>query len=100
MLRPRTRTMELDDFGNDSTRTMEQPISNNFGNHDELDDLIEEIASSYVKTRDLYNQKTTDVDANFVSMIVVAITEDLEPKSMAKCHKCSIWVKWKKAIET
>jgi hypothetical protein len=33
-------------------------------------------------------------------MIAVVITEDLEPKSMAECQKCSDWVKWKEAIET
>jgi hypothetical protein len=69
------------------------------GNQDELDDLSEEIATDYAKSRELYNRKTTNVDINFVSKIIGVIDEDPEPKSMAECRKCSDWVKWKEAIE-
>jgi hypothetical protein len=85
---------------NKSTRTSEQPVSNNLGNHKEPDDSVEEIAINYVETGELYNQKTTIVDTDFVSMIVVVIAEDPEPESMAECQKRSDWVKWKEAIET
>jgi hypothetical protein len=85
---------------NKSTRTSEQPISNNLGNHKEPDDSVEEIAINYVETGELYNQKTTIIDTDFVSMIVVVIAEDPKPKSMAECHKRSNWIKWKEAIET
>jgi hypothetical protein len=70
---------------NKSTRTSEQPVSNNLGNHKEPDDLVEEIAINYVETGELYNRKTTIVDIDFVSRIAVAITENPEPKSMAEC---------------
>jgi hypothetical protein len=85
---------------NKSTRTSEQPVSNNLGNHKEPDDSVEEIAINYVETGELYNRKTTVVDTDFVSMIAVVIAEDPEPKSMAECQKRSDWVKWKEAIET
>ena len=85
---------------NNSTRTMEQIGSSNLGNHDELDDSIEEIAINYAESGELYNRKNIDVDINFVSNIAEAINEDPEPKSMAECRKRSDWVKWKEAIET
>jgi hypothetical protein len=74
---------------NKSTRTSEQPVSNNFGNHNKPDDSVEEIAINYVETGELYNRKTTIVDTDFVSMIAVVIDEDPEPKSMAECQKRS-----------
>ena len=70
---------------NNSTRIMEQTGSSNLGNHDELDDSIEEIAINYAESGELYNRKNTDVDINFVSKIKEAINEDPEPKSMAEC---------------
>ena len=70
---------------NKSTRTLEQPVSNNLGNHNKPDDSVEEIAINYVETGELYNRKTTIVDTDFVSMIAVVIAEDPEPKSMAEC---------------
>jgi hypothetical protein len=63
------------------------------GNHNELDDSIEEIVINYAESGELYNRKNTDVDINFVSKIAEAINEDLEPKSMAGCRKRSDWVK-------
>ena len=84
---------------NKSTRTSEQPVSNNLGNHKEPDDSVEEIAINYVEMEELYNRKITIVDTDCVSMIVVAIAEDPEPKSMAECQKRSDWVKWKEAVE-
>jgi hypothetical protein len=74
---------------NKSTRTLEQPVSNNLGNHEEPDDSVEEITINYVVTGELYNQKTTIVNTDFVSTIAVAITEDPKPKSMAECQKRS-----------
>ena len=74
---------------NKSTRTLEQPVSNNLGNHEEPDDSVEEITINYVVTGELYNQKTTIVNTDFVSTIAIAITEDPEPKSMAECQKRS-----------
>jgi hypothetical protein len=85
---------------NNSTGASKQPVILNMGNQDELDDLSEEIATDYAKSRELYNRKTTNVDINFVSKIIGVIDEDPEPKSMAECRKCSDWVKWKEAIET
>jgi hypothetical protein len=82
---------------NKSTRTSEQLVSNNLGNHKEPDDSVEEIAINYVE---LYNRKTTIVDTDFVSMITVVIAEDPELKTMVECQKRSDWVKWKEAIET
>jgi hypothetical protein len=38
---------------NKSTRTLEQPVSNNLGNHKEPDDSFEEIAINYVETGEL-----------------------------------------------
>jgi hypothetical protein len=78
---------------NNSTRTTEQPGSSSLGNHDELDDSIEEIAINYAESGELYNRKNIDVDINFVSKIAEAINEDPEPKSMAECRKRSDWVK-------
>jgi hypothetical protein len=83
---------------NNSTRTTEQLGSSNLGNHDELDDSIEEIAIKYAESGELYNRKNTNVDINFVSKIVEAINEDPEPKSMLECRKRLDWVKWKEAI--
>jgi hypothetical protein len=41
---------------NNSTRTLEQPVSNILGNHDEPpNDSIEEIAINYIDTGELYN---------------------------------------------
>ena len=73
----------------DSTRASEQPDSNNTGNQNELDDANEEIATNYAESRNLYNRKTTIVDTKFVAEIVIVVDEDLEPKSMAECRKCS-----------
>ena len=70
------------------------------GNQDELDELNEEIATDYAKSRELYNRKTIVVDINFVSKIAEIIDEDSEPKSMAECQEHSDWVQWKEAIET
>ena len=70
---------------NNSTRITGQPGSSNLENHDELDDLIEEIVINYAESGELYNRKNTDVDINFVSKIKEAINEDPEPKSMAEC---------------
>jgi hypothetical protein len=50
-----------------------------------LGDSIEEIATNYVESGELYNQKTTYVNNDFVSMIVVAITINPKPKSMVEC---------------
>jgi hypothetical protein len=69
-------------------------------NHDEPDDSIEETATNYTESEELYNRKTTNVDINFVSKIVGAIDDEPEPKSMAECRKRSNWFKWKEAIET
>ena len=85
---------------NNSTRTTEQSGSSNLGNHDELDDSIEEIVLNYAESGELYNRKNTDVDINFVYKIAIVINEDPKPKSMAECRKHSDWVKWKEAIET
>ena len=70
------------------------------GNQDVLDELNEEIATDYAKSRELYNRKTIVVDINFVSKIAEIIDEDSEPKTMVECRERSDWVQWKEAIET
>jgi hypothetical protein len=70
------------------------------GNHDELDEPNEEIATDYTKSRELYNRKTIVVDINCVSKIAESIDEDSESKTMTECRERSDWVQWKEAIET
>ena len=82
------------------TRASEQPVISNMGNQDELDELNEEIATNYAKSRELYNRKTIVVHINFISKIAEIIDEDSESKSMAECQERSDWVQWKEAIET
>ena len=48
------------------TRASEQPAISNMGNQDELDELNEEIATDYAKSRELYNRKTIVIDINFL----------------------------------
>jgi hypothetical protein len=71
---------------NESTGASEQPDSSVLGNQEELDKL-NEIATNYASTGELFNRKTTTVDIYFVSKIADAIDEDIEPKSMAECWK-------------
>jgi len=82
------------------TRASEQPVISNMGNQDELDELNEEIATDYAKSRELYNRKTIVVDINFVSKIAEIIDEDSKPKSMAECRERLDCVQWKEAVET
>jgi hypothetical protein len=70
------------------------------GNQDELDEPNEEIATDYIKSRELYNRKTKVVHINCVSKIAEIIDEDSESKTMAECREHSDWVQWKEAIET
>jgi hypothetical protein len=85
---------------NNSKRTLEQPISNNLWNHEELYDSIEEIVTNYMESEELHNRKTKYVDNDFISMITITITMDPKPESMTEFQKCLDWVKWKEAIET
>jgi hypothetical protein len=70
------------------------------GNHDEPNDSIEEIATNYIESGELYNRKTTNVDINFISNIASAIDNDPKTKLMVECQNRSHWFKWKEAIET
>jgi hypothetical protein len=71
---------------NESTGASEQPDLSVLGNQEELDKL-NEIATNYASTGELFNRKTTTVDIHFGSKIADAIDEDIEPKSMAECWK-------------
>ena len=69
------------------------------GNHEMLEEMIDEISMSYVDYGELYNRKTTVVDTYFASKIAESLYLDPEPKSMAECQKRIDWVKWKDAID-
>nr|AAT85780.1 zinc knuckle domain containing protein [Oryza sativa Japonica Group] len=69
------------------------------GNHDELEEINEEISTNCSDTGELHHRKTTIVDIHFASKIVVIMDPDPEPKSMIECQKRSDWDKWKAAIE-
>ena len=76
-----------------------RPGSIIMGNHDELEDDHEKIATNYVESGESYKRKATVVDIYFASKIADSMDPDLEPKSMVECRKCSDWDKWKAAIE-
>nr|AAK91878.1 Putative copia-type pol polyprotein [Oryza sativa]AAP52115.1 retrotransposon protein, putative, Ty1-copia subclass [Oryza sativa Japonica Group] len=81
------------------TRRSEHSNSVVMGNHDELEEINEEISTNYADTGELHHRKTTIVDKHFASKIADIMDPDPEPKSMAECQKHSDWDKWKAAIE-
>jgi hypothetical protein len=69
------------------------------GNHDELEEINEDISTNYAESGELYNRMTTTIDIYFASKIASSMDNNSEPKSMAECQKHLDWDKYKKAIE-
>jgi hypothetical protein len=68
------------------------------GNHD-ASKRIEEISINYTSSRKVYDCSTTITNLCFSTVIAENFLNDLDPKTMTECKKCSDWNKWKGAIE-
>jgi hypothetical protein len=79
------------------TRTSE--ISSNLvlGNHEVSKGINHEVLIILVLEK--YMIITTIADLCFSTIIAESFLNNLDPKTMAECKKCSDWNKWKEAIE-
>jgi hypothetical protein len=60
---------------------------------------VHEISINYLESGESYDRKTTIIDINFFTMIAKILKNDLDPKTMVECKKCSDWNQWKDAIQ-
>jgi hypothetical protein len=81
------------------TRTSKIPDNLVLGNH-EAAKGIEEISINYTSSKKVYDGNTTIANLCFSTIIVESFLNDPDPKTMARCKKCSDWNKWKETIET
>jgi len=60
---------------------------------------VREISINYIESGESYDRKSTIVDIYFAEAIAEIIQNDPDPKTMAKCKKCSDRNQWKDAIQ-
>jgi hypothetical protein len=85
-------------YRNENASTSENYDALILGNH-ETSTGIQEISINYISSGEVYNCSTTIVNPCFSTIIVENFLADPDPKTMAECKGCSVWNKWKEAIE-
>jgi hypothetical protein len=79
-------------YTNISARTSENFDSNILQNIEESQ-RVNKISTNYIDSEESFNRKTTIMDINFYSKIVIGLHSDPENKSIAECIKHSSWIK-------